>query len=779
MIELFQFQQQAADTIADRCIDYFDDPVVVGTQKHPEPVPFFQALASITASGKTVILTDAVSTIAQTQAVAPIVLWLSKGKVVVEQSYANLLPGGKYHHLLGDCFVASLGEYDQTEVAESTRPLIFFATVGTFNQKDKDEGTLLIYRSEIDTADQSTWDALKQRPTAEGQRRPLFVVYDEAHNLSDQQTNLLMELEPDAFLLASATMRLPAALAARVDELKRRGKDDTWLTTQVDAKAVADAGLVKSTLLLEGYKAPMEETVEALIADMQEAEADAQAQGVSWLPKAIYVCQTNIVEGNAFQKEDPKQPFLHRQSPPILIWRYLTEQCGVDPATIAVYATLAFHKDYGPPPEFVLFKGGDKDYADFVKGDFRHIIFNLSLQEGWDDPLCYFAYIDKSMESRVQVEQIIGRVLRQPNAKRYGADRLNTAHFYVRVDRNEVFSELIEQVSKKIASDSPQVRLVASPPGKPKPSEIPVKGDFEIPMTAYNSKHARIPIQNLLASLTDYRADGGTNVLAAGERGVIKHEVGGSNAAAIQWEEFKTSNALSARWVFQREVRRRFSGALQVADVSPGKFDAKIGIGSNAYAHVAQVAEQVVEEYLDAVYLVQKKPDPYRVGPALVRPDEMEKFQNAIHEGYDALNSLELTFAMALDQTGHPWYRNPARSGYGIPLITLGTTSKFYPDFFVWREDAIIAIDTKGGHLLQDAAARKLLRIEPPTSTVGSPGPRLIIRFVSEGRWTPEIEQTAKDGYTVWGLKQDGNRRATHYPTIEDALDRALDTDPT
>ncbi len=429
MIELFGFQQKASDTIADRCIDYFDDPVVVGTAKHPKRVPFFQALASITASGKTVILADAVSTIAQAEAVAPILLWLSKGKVVVEQSYANLVPGGKYHHLLGDCYVASLAEYDQTEVAESKRPLIFFATVGTFNQKEKDEGTLLIYRSEIDTADQSTWDALKERPTSDGLRRPLFVVYDEAHNLSDQQTNLLMELEPDAFLLASATMKLPAALAASVDELKRRGKGDDWLTTQVDAKAVVDAGLVKSTLLLEGYKAPMEETVAALISDMEEAEADANAQGVAWLPKAIYVCQTNIVEGNAFQKEDPKQPFLHRQSPPILIWRYLTEQCGVDPASVAVYASLAFHKDYPPPPEFVLFKGGDKDYGDFVKGDFRHVIFNLSLQEGWDDPLCYFAYIDKSMESRVQIEQIIGRVLRQPGAKRYGADRLNTAHF--------------------------------------------------------------------------------------------------------------------------------------------------------------------------------------------------------------------------------------------------------------------------------------------------------------------------------------------------------------
>ena len=35
--------------------------------------------------------------------------------------------------------------------------------------------------------------------------------------------------------------------------------------------------------------------------------------------------KTNIVEGNSMQKDDPKQPFLQRRSPPILIWRYLTE----------------------------------------------------------------------------------------------------------------------------------------------------------------------------------------------------------------------------------------------------------------------------------------------------------------------------------------------------------------------------------------------------------------------------------------------------------------------
>jgi type III restriction enzyme len=202
--------------------------------------------------------------------------------------------------------------------------------------------------------------------------------------------DLLLELEPDGLIAASATMKLPSQLGAEVKHLKEEGWTDEELVTDVDSKAVADSGLVKSRIQLGGYEAPMEETIDSLIADLADAEKAATAQGLGPL-KAIYVCKTNIVEGNSLQTDNAQQPFTHRRSPPILIWRHLTERCGIDPAEIAVYCTLKTHKDYPLPPDFRLFKGGDKDYDAFTAGGFRHVIFNLSLQEGWDDPLVYFA----------------------------------------------------------------------------------------------------------------------------------------------------------------------------------------------------------------------------------------------------------------------------------------------------------------------------------------------------------------------------------------------------
>jgi type III restriction enzyme len=243
------------------------------------------------------------------------------------------------------------------------------------------------------------------------------IVYDESQNLSDQRIDLLLEVEPDALFVASATRRLPAKLGRIINELKDVGWNDTSLVTVVPPGVVALSGLIKDALSIGGYQSPMEQTIDEMLADLEKATRATEAELLPFRPKAIYVCKTNIVEGNSLQRDDPKRPLGQRQAPPILIWRYLVEERGVDPKTIAAYCSLESDRSHPARKDFVLFKGGDADYADFVAGDFRHIIFNLSLQEGWDDPSCYFTYIDKSMGSSVQVEQLVGRVLRQPAAR--------------------------------------------------------------------------------------------------------------------------------------------------------------------------------------------------------------------------------------------------------------------------------------------------------------------------------------------------------------------------
>lgn len=763
-LELFQFQQIAASQIADRFVEYSADPIHFGRGSKRRDVPFYQALSSITGSGKTAILAQAVSEIVAMSEVPPVILWLSKGKVVVQQSYANLADGGKYNHLLADTTVRLLSEYDPEDVANSKEALLYFATVGTFNQKDREKSNLKIFAFDEDTIESTRWEALKARQTAEGVRRPLIVVYDEAQNLSDQQTLLLLEQQPVAFLLASATLRFPAEFNnVVISPLRTQGEyTDEGLITEVMSSVVVASGLVKGTISLDGLNVPMQETISEMLSDMTEAETDASAEGLSFLPKAIYVCNTNVLADDAGESDDPKQPFEQRQAPPIQIWRYLTEQCGIPAEEIAIYADLKTHKEFPLPADFSLFSGGESDYSDFVEGDYRHIIFNKTLQEGWDDPSVYFAYVDKSMDSSIQITQIIGRVLRQPGATHYESDRLNTAHFYVRVDRNESFTQVVEEVRKGLGGDAPEIRILTSPPGTEDPQSLSPKERRFVPKTAIDNKLTLEPVRRVQAKIHDY-TDDTVNTRGVGRRRSVQQTIGKTETVDSEWVDFEQANRVNARWVFRREISRRYRPALFVMSTTEPKLDAKIGLGSPAYDGISDAAAEAVDEYLRHAVIKQLKPNPYEVGSTLVRMGQIRRYKNALHEGYDGLNSLEERFADAIDDTGLVWARNRSQTGYKIPLVTLGQTVWFFPDFIIWAGDKVICVDTKGEHLVEADARRKLLAIQPhkrvPTTVE--------VAFVTEGTWKTDGTPDSKDGYSVWSLGSGQALRALPHEDLE------------
>jgi hypothetical protein len=63
---------------------------------------------------------------------------------------------------------------------------------------------------------------------------------------------------------------------------------------------------------------------------------------------------------------------------------------------------------------------------------------------------------------------------------------------------------------------------------------------------------------------------------------------------------------------------------------------------------------------------------------------------------------------------------------------------QFKPDFLVWRDKYVVAIDTKGDHLIVEDSARKLFEIPAVEE-----GTELVVRLVTEGEWhvkggTPE-----------------------------------------
>jgi type III restriction enzyme len=104
----------------------------------------------------------------------------------------------------------------------------------------------------------------------------------------------------------------------------------------------------------------------------------------------------------------------------------------------------------GIPPEQIAIKTADVDdlqHTDLMSRDcpIRYIITVNALKEGWDCPFAYILASLANKNSRVDVEQIVGRILRQPYTRQYGKTLLNSS-FVLTCSRE--FQEVLESIVK-------------------------------------------------------------------------------------------------------------------------------------------------------------------------------------------------------------------------------------------------------------------------------------------------------------------------------------------
>jgi type III restriction enzyme len=788
MLELKSFQSESASLIAARYsyfANHIDRPM-----KGNKPRPFFQALSALTGAGKTPILAEAVAQMRSHFSSEPIIFWMSKTKSVVAQTYTNFSAGGKYSGIIEDFRVINVPQLTPAVIEDGSTALIVMATTGLFNNKDQSEGALNIYKQDADLfGDKSPWERLKERKDG-NRRRPLLIVYDEGHNLSEQQTEILAELEPDAYLLASATLKLPANfhksvihhITGWVDEVKdaeaftkllaidEQGKVDAqkFITTSIRSDKVVESQLVKKAIQFDGTTAQMEKCLDDLMVRMNLIEEEVRVRSLGFKPKAIYVCKTNIAADDGL-KDDHTKPFEHRKAPPILIWRYLVEEKGISPNDIAIYANLSFDKD-NKPEEVNLFSKAENDFDDFTAGDYQHIIFNLSLQEGWDDPACYLAYVDKSMGSSIQVEQLIGRVLRQRGAEHYDSPLLNSAHFFLRVDNQSVFTEAIKGIKDKLKTEGAPIEIIDYFGGGDSGADdlLPKEGvNVSLHHIFVDSEAACERIGNFIDEFLTF-TEGGSDTLGQAHTTtqVIDMIEPDKDMGAVEWKADGHTNPVRLRWLVNTALKARSNRALAVVDLKAPKFDVRVQIHSSADKFAVKLAAEIVEVYYQFSELVYETLHPFRFGPMRV-PKKAPSFVNGLYERYAGFNKFELAFAEELDNTGDTWHRNPSSGGFCIPLLTEGDTSSFFPDFIVWKGKNIYCLDTKGGHLLNDAVARKLFDIQDDGKI------KIFVRFISEGKQTELRGKALKGGYTVWKMKS-GTPTPIHVETLDKAVKECL-----
>ncbi|WP_309130343.1 hypothetical protein [Brevibacterium sp.] len=758
-LRLFEFQEAAANQIAEAASDWVqyyaeDGPLYFGKT----PIPFIGHLKAVTGAGKTPILTKIVNDLSPA-----IVLWTSKSSAVADQTYRNL--NGKYAHLLPPNTRVVRERPSKSEwedLIDSTSGLtIWVTTVGSWNEAEfagsegSETARLNMHRPHKDWGgEHSPWDQLRS-----SLQRPLWIVYDESHNQTVTQLEQLIGLRPIGFLLASATPPSGGQFDSfaevvsndeRASEIASRGRH------QVQTRDVVENQLLKHTIMVENYDSDPDQLLDATVGLHKELTEAALAEGAQLTPKALYIVE---------RSNPTKDEIISR---PVAIWEHLRAR-GVPPEEIAIYTQTRV------VPEDAVRVSSLAE----LQPHHTHIICNRALQEGWDDPEAYIEYFDDESNSYVRIAQVIGRALRQPGARHYDDDRLNTSTLFVRVP-NRTFEGIVEGLKAELAlyaldesnpAANPSIRLKTRKQPLP---DVPVKSNLEgqISLPQYQLGEAELEDEKKKVEAMSRQLFAEEDLLAKGRKSVQKISLRGEDDAT-RYEQIAASMRRKNGEYLRRRVqmRSRHCAHLLEPEIFTGPaFDQWSCSGSTAQLMLSERADDIVEAFEATVELVPNQihgEETWRPSSHTPTVDKYYSFENAVHAKYaqNQFNGEELEFAKALDSAGRGvWMRNPTRGdGYGIQLpVKVGSSTTFYPDFLWWVDNVCIAIDPTGKHILEEKVRGKLLTIDNPR-----------IALLTKGKASSDFGSLADtDGYTVVRPRKTRAAAPEYVGTLADALNR-------
>ena len=433
--DLKPFQLQAAGKLTEMVRGYPNETYRARYDADTGKVlPFLCRLRAITGSGKTPVLA-----LTAKEMKNGIILWTTNRSAVISQTLSNLRSGGKYSPLLPEgTQVFSLGDMspsDWKDVMSAEDGLtILLSTVAAFNQ----EGDNLKIHQKV--GDTTYWQMLGSEGK-DGRQRDLFVMYDEGHGATERQFQKLLELNPRSFILASASP-LPEDLTDLLPGKNTEERQDSLelRTVAIPTSDVVQAGLLKSRLYL---------------VDCNIVQSDAiREANDKWADLAKRLKPSGLTPIACFIVNDTARG--------VIIGEELLK-LGIPAHKIAVHLDKARHviaerneTSQGLTDTYTGRKKEDRSPEFLAERGYTHIIWNLTLREGWDEPLAYVAYIDGKGKSPLDMVQKIGRFVRQPNATPFSDPDLNSAYFYFNVT-DEGFQNLIQDIQKQMETEGYEV----------------------------------------------------------------------------------------------------------------------------------------------------------------------------------------------------------------------------------------------------------------------------------------------------------------------------------
>ena len=404
-----------------------------------------------TGGGKTVIAAASIEAIdtAYTQTGHPFVLWLTPSDAITQQTVRALKdPDHPYCQAVSKTFpgvqVLSIEDAETLPQCDFSKAIILVSTIQTFNIANTAQRNAYGFNeayesffSGLSASDCEGLERVSERDlTGEAEeegatvtvltrrdigrvkyslaniialQRPIVIV-DEAHNnRTDKFFRTLNRLMPAAVLELTAT---PVSSLNNVIH-------------QVSAWELKTAEMVKLPIVLRGYDTEWTTCLEETLALRIDLEKKALSENEYLRPILLIQAQANAKDA------------LPGAPTPEVVKSVLVEKFGILEEEIAVATGTT----------------RDLDGLDLMSPacPIRYVITIKALKEGWDCPFAYVLCSLQNIRSAKDVEQLLGRVMRMPYAKRRIDESLNRAYAsvispYTYETANILTSRLVESL---------------------------------------------------------------------------------------------------------------------------------------------------------------------------------------------------------------------------------------------------------------------------------------------------------------------------------------------
>ncbi len=352
----------------------------------------------------------------------------------------------------------------------------------------------------------------------------------------------------------------------------------------------------------------------------------------------------------------------------------------------------------------------------------RYIITVNKLAEGWD---CSFAYILISVAnigSKIAVEQIIGRLMRMPYAKRKAIEDLNRSYVFASARNfNEAAAQIINGLESNGFSKSDFINSESKDQKYEFDVERRVNEDFSIPLVAYNNEE--LTFEDLIGEdfqlhkqeapfnfTVHYDSDGRAIIdIKEGDKWMKSaqqtlkltfQDKQFSKKELVQWLDKKLRFTMfdkDDKILFLNKVIDNIRG-YSISDLAVNRYVLYVQLDELINKILKDYAQKKFEWFLKEgkIGLIQSEKFLKMI---TLSEDFGQEFNRNYYTKIDKLNREEQRFIERLDLDTLPnirfWIRNRERKD---PFYLQGwQKNKFYPDFIaVTHKKNILALEWKG-----------------------------------------------------------------------------------